>query len=166
MPDVRSRIDTVPGCAVRLRQQVLHVERLGGHLHLIARPGPLIARAIHVEFQPIIVGIGQVQRLTHGMIGGSLQRPAVFEQAPQNARQPSPVRQTDGDVIQAGGAARLGPRAGISRQDNRRSAVGREIDRRILPGALAEAEQIAVERQRAVAVRHAQVSVANVRGVR
>ena len=137
MPDVRVPVDPIPRGAIRLRQQIFRVERLRHHRYLIAPPRPLLARSVGVEFQPVVVGIGQVQRLAHAVIGGSLHRPALLDQFAQHSRQRPTVRQADGHVIQAGGA-RLS-RRGVgapSAGDGRAPPAGREINRRILPRSI------------------------------
>src|SRR5262245_38321384 len=56
---------TLPLTACTRADQIVDVERIGGHLELAATVTPLAARPVRVDLDAEGVGIPQVDRLTH-----------------------------------------------------------------------------------------------------
>jgi hypothetical protein len=57
----------------------LEIERIGGHCQLAGtRSPPLIARTVAVNLDAEAIGIIEVQRLAHQVIGGAGDRPVLI----------------------------------------------------------------------------------------
>src|SRR3954453_4207442 len=72
----------------RLLEQAVEVEPVREHGQLaVRRAGPKLLRLVPVEFTPALVGIAQVQRLAHAVVGGPIERKARRDQPPQRIGQ-------------------------------------------------------------------------------
>ncbi len=54
-----------------LTEEGVRVEGEGGHLDLTVRPGPLGALAVPVQLDAVALGVGEVERLAHEVVGAS-----------------------------------------------------------------------------------------------
>jgi len=152
-----------PRLAVRGQgQQTARVQRLGDHLQVAVAQRPLGARPVTVDLDAVAVGVGQVDGLADAMVRPALQRPAGFQHMPQPAGQVRPAGQQQGEVVEASGAGRLGPRAGQLHQMQQRRVASRQ--QRAAAAALSrrQPQHIAVETQRAVQVANGQADRAHV----
>ena len=77
---------------MQLCEQPIEIERLGGHSQLTADARPFVSRAIAIEFDAVAVGIAQVNRLAHAVVGSALDRDALIEQALERAREFAAIR--------------------------------------------------------------------------
>ena len=82
---------------VELAQQAVDVERIGSHaggdLTL-----PQLARPVVVDLDPVLVGVAEVDRLAHEVVGGAGEADALAHGVRQPARQAGPVGQQQGEV--------------------------------------------------------------------
>jgi hypothetical protein len=111
MSDPGRRWHVSPGIWTRLElaQEVAHVQGHGRHGHDLARRArPLFARPISIDLQPIPFRIGEVEGLTHTMIGRASQWPAIFDEMPENASQLHTGRQEDRCVVETRSTLRSG----------------------------------------------------------
>lgn len=106
------------GCrqqADRPQRATPEVQRLGRHPQLslgVARP--LLLRSVTVELYPILIRIPEVQRLTHPMVAGAIERHAGVEHPSQRHGQIAPRRVADSQVIEPGAAAGWGEPSALS----------------------------------------------------
>lgn len=87
------------------RPEIGEVEAAGEHGEAalgIARPVSL--RSVPIEFDPVHVGIAQVQRLAHTMVAGAVEGDAGLVEPAQGIGQARPRWIEDGKVEQAGRA--------------------------------------------------------------
>ena len=93
-----------PALAARGAKQIRHVERVRRHheFSVLLPPGAL--RTVGVDLDPQPVRIAEVHRLAHQVVGhpGTL---ADLGQVPHEAAELRPVRQQDGEMVQAQPAA-------------------------------------------------------------
>jgi len=86
-----------------LPAQALQIKHPGVHLNLpIIRPRPLVLRAVDVQFQPVAVRVGQVERLADAVIGRAIEPDLRRLQPPQGVGEGRAGRVADGDVVEAG----------------------------------------------------------------
>src|SRR5690606_10179910 len=81
------------------------VHRLGDHLEFAVLHRPLLAGAIPVDLDAVAIGIAQVDRLAHAVVGGARQTPTAAIDALNRLGQVPPLGHSDGEVVQAGSAA-------------------------------------------------------------
>ena len=77
---------------------------------LVARP--ILRRTVPVKFDPIAIGITEINRLRHAMIGRPIQTYTGIDRAAQNAPQCGTIRVEKGSVIKP---RRIGRRAWAAR---------------------------------------------------
>ena len=104
-----------PGLVAGRGDQIVEVERIGGHLHVVVLPFPFVRPAVAVDLDAVAFGIVEIDRLAHRMVGGAGERHALLRNMQQPARQVAPRRNEERRVIEAGGAGvvRLGGRANV-----------------------------------------------------
>ena len=112
------------------RQQVLEIERRGEHPDTRARSGrrPRLARSVGVDLHAVVVGVAQVERLGHAVIGGTGERFSARGDAAQRVSQLGArvVQQRD---VEEPGVVPAGPRAGELVQDDEIGAAGAQRSR-------------------------------------
>ena len=91
-----------------LGQQGAHIQPARVHDQLAVAIGPVGARAVAIELHPVAVGIIQIDRLAHPVIGRPGQRDPGIEDRGHDTRQRRPVRIDDREM----GTGRYGPAAG------------------------------------------------------
>ena len=74
----------------RFARDIVQVQRLGGHRHLAVLESPGVARTIAIDLDPQAVGIVQIQRLAHQVIGRAGERP--LRAARRRSDRPSAAR--------------------------------------------------------------------------
>jgi len=67
----------------------------------VRRHGPLLARAIPIELDAVLVEVAQVERLADAVIAGAVERDAGRDQPAQRVAQCRTCRIEDGKVIKA-----------------------------------------------------------------
>lgn len=77
------------------------IKRIGGHLDAVVRPQPLLAWAVDIELDAVAVGVRQVERLAHQVIGRALHRIVVGQQTAKRGGERAAVRQQQGEVEEA-----------------------------------------------------------------
>src|SRR5688572_17928839 len=83
-------------------EQPLQVEGSGDHgesVVRLARPG--LFRPVPVELDAVPVGVAEVDRLAHAVIGSAVDAYAGVEDAAQRARERRSGRKADGEVVEA-----------------------------------------------------------------
>ena len=110
VPDLRTRRQVVPG-TIAIAHQLVHVQRSRVHSQLILLPGPSIPWPISIDFDSVAIGVGQVKRFAHSVIGRASQWVGFFGQAAHCPRKVSPAGQQDGKVVKARRMWRFGRRA-------------------------------------------------------
>jgi len=91
--------------AVDLAHEVLHVQREREDLDALAgdaRRRPLLARAVGVQLDPVVVGVAQVDRLRDAVIGRALDPRLRARQSLDRARELAARLERQRVVIQAG----------------------------------------------------------------
>jgi len=109
-----------------LGEQALEVERQRRHLELAARVGPLLARAVAVQLDPVPLRVGEVQRLADEVVGRAAQVPAGLEDAPERACEVYPPGNEQGEMEEARRAWRPRRRLGVGDQLDQRPVAGAE----------------------------------------
>jgi hypothetical protein len=89
------------GISPRLGEQALDVERQRVHLERAAGHGPLVARAVPIELDPVPFRVGEVERLAHEMVGRAAQGPARLDDPSQGPRKLCPRPHEQGEVEEA-----------------------------------------------------------------
>lgn len=148
VPDAGVRRDRGGGLVERLREQVLEVERQGGHVQAVAVAGalPALARSVGVELDAEAVGVAEIQRLGDAVVGGALERPARAGDAPHAVGERGAAGMQPGDVVEAGGAARQRRGSGDVAEYERRALEVRAEPRDVLlAGDQRQAEHALVE---------------------
>src|SRR6266536_1030768 len=93
------------GVSVKLGQQGLEVEGVGGHPQLAVGPArPLLPGAVAVELDAVAVGVVEVDRLAHPVVGGARDARARLEDPAQGVGQAPAVGIEDGVVVKPGAA--------------------------------------------------------------
>jgi len=136
-------------------EQVLDVERDREHADpragLIGR-GPPLARAVRVELDAVAVGVAQIEGLRDAVVGGARQRRAGGAEAQDGVGERGPVRGQQGEVVEAGVAAR-GAHAELLVQDDEVSTAGAHRSASAIAALLAQADCVLVEADGAIEVR-------------
>ncbi|HUV92516.1 MAG TPA: hypothetical protein VMV80_05485, partial [Anaerolineales bacterium] len=65
----------------------VEVERIGSHLYPSILVFPFCQRAVAVDLYPVPIGVGEVNRLTHQVVGEALDGGFTFDQAAQETAQ-------------------------------------------------------------------------------
>ncbi len=119
----------------RLAQDVLDVERIGGDPQIAARPLPGFRRPVGIDLHPVALGIVEIERLAHRVVGGAGQRHPVARHMQDPAREIRPCRHQECRVIEAclARVVRLGGR--VMLQMHERHAAGAQ------PGSIRAAVQ-------------------------
>lgn len=85
----------------------VQVERVGEHREFaVWRAGPVGGGAVAVEFDAVLVGIAQVDRFAHAVVGRAVDHDARGEHAVQRVRQRGAIRVKDRGVVESGRAGR------------------------------------------------------------
>src|SRR4029077_18589810 len=86
----------------RFREPRLNIERRAEHRNALAvlRAGPLFARAVPVQLDPVPIRVTEVDRLADAVIGRATDRDARLDEALQSVAERRPVRIPDRDVVQ------------------------------------------------------------------
>ena len=106
------------------------VERQRGHLDLAVHDRPLLARAVAVDLDAVVLRIAQVERLADEVIRGAGELPAAVHHATQRPGELDSARHQQGQVEEAGAAGRTPRGVGVADQfDQRGAALGPEPDR-------------------------------------
>src|SRR5438067_1716134 len=164
----RGRPQAHAGLGVELGEEAGNVQRLRHHRDpdAIFGPRPFVLGPVTVELDAVRVGITEIDRLTHAMVARPVERDAGVGDAPHRVRERAPVRVADSDVEEAGRPRRRGrtalrlPRV---QADVMMVSAGRDEGRvRAVALLELEAENAAVEVERAVDVGDLQVHVADV----
>jgi hypothetical protein len=100
----RRHLADVARIAVKLAQHVVEVERQRVDPPAALGPRPVLARAIAVDLDPVALGVVQVERLAHQVVGRAGQRPAGAREPHQRQREVAPARQQYREVEEPGGA--------------------------------------------------------------
>src|SRR5215218_856763 len=156
---------------VRVFEDVVEVEVVGLEDRLAVVVEPLPARPVVVELDAVAVGVVQVHRHRAAVVGGMVGREAVVDEAADRLCQLAPVRVDERDVVEPGVVGVGGRRPGALERVQAdvvvvvacRQKDGRQAPRPAVGDDL-EAEGVAVERQRAVDVHHAEVDMADADG--
>jgi hypothetical protein len=72
----------------------------------VSASGPFGLRPIAIELNSIAIGIAQVKRLAHAVIGRALKRNTGLHQTVEGVTELRPVRIEDGKMVEARGTAR------------------------------------------------------------
>ncbi len=143
------------------------VERLERHLERPARVArPFLARAIAIQLDPVVIRIGEIDRLTHAMIRRTMYLHAGLKQAPNGPRQILARWIANSDVIQPGVAGGRGRPAealpGVETDVMVIAAGGDEGGLTPVPLHQLETEDVDVKGERAFQVGHLEVHVADI----
>ena len=98
VPENRTRRRAGPRRSAPCRDEVLDVQRIGRHHQLLPPGPPAVARPVGVDLDPQAVGVGQVQRLAHQVIG----HPRVGTDPAQMGQEPAErgaVRKQDRKMV-------------------------------------------------------------------
>ena len=96
------------GRAGRTSHDIFDVERIGGHLQVATGPLPGFRRPVAIDLDAVALGIVEVERLAHRVIGGAGQRHLVARHMHHPARQIGARRHAGSGVIEARGAQVVG----------------------------------------------------------
>jgi hypothetical protein len=100
-------VGSVVGAGIHFGEEVAEIERAGEHVKVsIGGHRPLYARPVPVKFDAIFVGIPQVKRLAHAVIGRSIKSNSRAPEPPQRIGQCRALRVKDRQMKQPGAAAR------------------------------------------------------------
>ncbi len=86
---------------------------------------PLGAVAIAVDLDPVAVGIAEVERLAHQVVGGAVKLPAALGQAHERHRQVTAGRHQDREVEEPGLARVAGWRGAVADEREEGRQAGR-----------------------------------------
>jgi len=135
------------------------------HHQLAVLARPLGRVAVGVQLDAVAIRVVQVDRLAYPMVGGAVDGDAVVEQPSERPRQFAAVGVEDGEVVEAGGAARrrrtAGALPGVQPDMVVVAAGGQEGGLVAVVLHQFEAQHVAVEAHRAVKIRHLEVHVAD-----
>ncbi len=148
--------EAVPRPTLACARQVVQIERLGGHHQLLAVHTPLAPRTVRVDLDAETVGIPQVHRLAHQVIGGRGTHVCVSQVGHEPA-QGRPVGHEDREVIQTEAPVRRqGACSGTLIQLNQHGVVvvRSEHGDGTLAAEKPQTNDLAVEPKRPFEVRH------------
>src|SRR3989449_11164392 len=102
MPDAGLWFETFPGVRVfaYLGQYAPLIEWVNCHLDLSLLPLPLAARAVTIDFDPIAIGMGEIECFTDQVIGGSPEMITGLGQVHERASQGSTTTYHEGEVVE------------------------------------------------------------------
>src|SRR5215471_9510173 len=90
-----------------LLEQRDQIERRGKHRKLAVRIArPLLARAIPIKLDAVVIRIAQIERFAHAVIGSALERNLGRHQTPQRVGECGAARIEHGQMIEPGAARR------------------------------------------------------------
>lgn len=93
--------------SVRRGQQCSQIQAIRSHQRKAAfRTGPLLARPVPVQLDPVPVGIGEIDGLAHAVVGGPVEPDASVEHPLDSDREVMLCGIADGNVREAGVALR------------------------------------------------------------
>lgn len=72
----------------------------------VGRAGPLVRRAIPVEFDAVVVGVAEVEGFADAVVGGAVEFDACLEQTTEGVSELGAGGVDNGDVVKAGRAGR------------------------------------------------------------
>lgn len=85
----------------------MEIERVRVHLQrAVGLFRPFVFRAIPVEFDSVVVGIAQIERLAHTMVAGAFKRDLCRDEATQSVGEQLAGRVKNGRMVKARGAGR------------------------------------------------------------
>jgi len=91
----------MPSRCLRLGQKRLKVQRRVAHAQTaFGIAGPFVLGAVAVQFDPVAIGVGQIDRLAHAMVGGPVQRDACAHHPRQRIGQSGAVGIEDRGVVE------------------------------------------------------------------
>ena len=93
-------------------EETRDVERAGEHGQLPGALRPLGARSVGVEFEAVVIGIGEVDGFAHTVIGQALEFGPLGGEAAENAGEIGAGRDEEGEMEKAGGMVGRGGEAG------------------------------------------------------
>jgi hypothetical protein len=167
--DVCRRVDAFPlaGPCVELAHEVVELERLRHHLHLSVAKRPLITGPVGVDFNSDAVGIREIHRFAHVVIGVALHRPLRLFQVTNHHRQRAPAGDTNREMIQPRRTRRSRWRIFARREHDQARTTSRRRQGGCVRAAAhqLEAEHIQIECERSLQIAHAQVHVADARRI-
>ena len=142
--------------AVPIVHQRLEIERVGDHGQLAAAHWPRIARPVAVDLDAVAVRVAEIQRLADAVVARAAERVAPSGEGCERAAERRAAGHQDGEVVQPGGALRLG--ASAWQLGQRQQRPRRRPERRALVGMLAQLHprDLGVEPQRARQIGHRQ----------
>src|SRR5713101_30048 len=93
--------------AGRFTQQIVEIEPPGDHVErAVRRARPKLLPPVAIELDPVLVGVAQVERLAHAMVGSAVERNAGLDQAAERIRKRGARRIEDREMIEPGGPGR------------------------------------------------------------
>ena len=124
---------------------IFDVERIGGHLQVATGPLPGFRRPVAIDLDAVALGIVEVERLAHRVIGGAGQRHLVARHMHHPARQIGARRHQECGVIEARGARVVGLGVGAMLEMEERHVA--RAERRAVLAAVehGKAEHVAVK---------------------
>ena len=147
---------------LELAEHALEVERQRGHRQLVAVAAPLLARPVAVDLDPVPLGVPEVERLAHEVVGGAGEAPAGAGQPLERARQLGAIGHQDREVEEPGAEARRPRRVGCAHQlDHGLATRGAEAREATVALDRVEADHALVEGGEAVEVRHPQAHLSD-----
>src|SRR6266566_7567333 len=64
-----------PRLGGRFTQQVVEIEPAGDHVEVVVRRArPKLLRPVAIELDAVLVGVAQIERLAHAMVGSAVER--------------------------------------------------------------------------------------------
>src|SRR3984893_4891397 len=135
-------------------QDALDVERGGGDLQIAAGPFPRSRSTVAVDLDAVALGIVEVERLAHRVVGSARERYLVARHVQDPAREIATRRHQERGVIESRAARVVGLGLGLVLEVNEPHAAGAE--RAGVLGAIEdrEPEHVAVEAGHPVEVAH------------
>ena len=115
------RVERLRLRVAELAEQAVEVERIGAHA-LGDLALPQLPRPVGVDLDAVPVGVAEVDRLAHEMVGRAGQAHALAHRVGDPAREAAAVRQQQGEVEEAGAA-----RARAARPAPRRARAGASV---------------------------------------
>jgi hypothetical protein len=85
-------------------KQVIKVETLSCHHNLAGAPGPLRARPVDVEFEPVAIGISEIKGFAYDVVRCTLEWMIVPGKPEKGVREAGARRKTDGHMEKPGSA--------------------------------------------------------------
>ena len=150
----------------RLGEEAGQVERVGEHRHAaVRRAGPLFAGSVPIKFHPVFIGVAQIKRLAHAVVGRAIKRDLRATEAAQRIGQRRTRGVENGDVVKSGRARRRRFPAeafpGVESDVMMITAGGNERGLRAEALHELEAEYTTVERERPIQVGNLEMHVAD-----